>query len=575
VADGIDREVPVRRERSAAARPIPQTYRVTAVRHPPPVDEPAAAARAGPQAAALPVSDEEIVHALLTRHDDFETRLLTHARERPETAGVKDVELRDVRPASSVLLDLLYHVEAAGSALDAVGAMTGAVILAVAERLEEALGGQVSVAAVPMTAAAAVAAAPAAAPASGWDRLAPVLATIGTGIGIIGFVVFVGGLIVWGRLNGAGFPAAPALSVFPKQDLLVIGAQTLVPQVLVALASVLVLSVIYLIVRNWSSRVGEAEAVLLAGQSTKLSAIGMFLFVFFTLLATVLIFKGDLDGAELWYALLGVVVGAVIAATVSSVTHRFVYLATTSFVLVGVLMSFLAYWRARDDKQVRGAALIRTDHTAVRGLFLTEGAGRVYLAEVKLDDDDQIIDRFSRIIGIDKAQVSDLAIAGAKPVDKALADARGLARELCSRQSPPTSPPKPGACPAVHPLRISPYSGGLLTVSSGGAVVVELPSLEQDAKGTVTFVTRERIRIPRSRQRVQIGVARKKISATAGVPIRMQLRLSSRAVAAMDAVGGAMPVQIRIVAKGSSGSTSDDNGCVVLRSASARATAQC
>jgi hypothetical protein len=466
-------------------------------------------------------------------------------------------------------------VDAAGNAFDVVAGMTGAVILAVAEQLEQTCGGQVSVAAVPVTAAGAVTAAAATTTSSGWDKLAPILATIATGIGVLGFVTFVGGLIVWGRLNGAGFPAAPALSVFPKQDLLVIGAQTLVPQVLVALASVAVLSLLYVLLRNWSGRVNEAEAVLLAGQATKLRSTGMFVFVFVTLLATVLIFYSDLNGAELWYALFGVLAGSVIAATVGSVTTRFVFLASTCFVLVGVLMSFLAYWRARDDRQVRGAAVVRTDRTPVRGLYLTEGVGRVYLARVTLDANGQIENRFSRIVAIDKSQVSDLAIAGAKPVQTALADARALARELCSIQSPPTSAPKPGACPAAKPLTITPYTGGPITVRPGGVVVVELPALAEDASGTASFVSREKIRVGGSRVREQISLGAKTFKAQTDIPVRLQLRLSARARAAMRAVGGAMPVSINVIASSTSGGANDERGCVVLRTSSARATATC
>ena len=69
----------------------------------------------------------------------------------------------------------------------------------------------------------------------GGTRVAPILGAIGTGVGVIGFVTFIGGVTVYARLRAAGFPAAPALGIFPSQDLVVIGAQTLVPEVLWAL----------------------------------------------------------------------------------------------------------------------------------------------------------------------------------------------------------------------------------------------------------------------------------------------------------------------------------------------------
>ena len=102
---------------------------------------------------------------------------------------------------------------------------------AAAEALDAAYGQPVAVSAV-LEPVAVAAAAATAAPKSGWDRVAPVLGAIGTGVGVIGFVTFIGGVTVYARLRAAGFPAAPALGIFPSQDLVVIGAQTLVPEVL-------------------------------------------------------------------------------------------------------------------------------------------------------------------------------------------------------------------------------------------------------------------------------------------------------------------------------------------------------
>jgi hypothetical protein len=122
------------------------------------------------------------------------------------------------------------------------------------------------------------------------------------------------------------------------------------------------------------------------------------------------------------------------------------YLATTTFVLVGVFLSFTAYWRESHATGVRGAAIIRDNMKAVAGIFVAEGSGRVYLARVNLADEDacrraegrdagcEIVDDRSRLVGISKDEVTDIALGDPKPPWKALQQARHLARELCNLQ---------------------------------------------------------------------------------------------------------------------------------------------
>lgn len=555
-------------------RTVRQAYRVSAVRRPPPV--PPGVAEPDSPPVATPVSDEEIINALWAQREAFLDRLSALATQ-AKPGGAVTVKLVDVRPASSVLLDLLYTVQVAGNAATAVAGFTGAVIRAVAEQLELALGAPVAV-----SAAGELAAAPAmaAAPSSSWDRVAPVLGAIGTGIGVIGFVTFVGGLIVWARLNGTGFPAGPALSVYPKQDLLVIGAQTLVPQVLAAFVVVAVLSAVYAGLRAWRGRLKEEEQALLAGHATLLGGLGMFVFVVLALAITLIPFRGSLSGYEMLLALLGALGLGALAAVIGSTTRRFLYLALTSFVVVGVFMSFVAYWRARDDKKVRGAALIRDNRTALSGIYLTEGSGRVYLARVTLGRDGRLLKPQSRIVGIDKSTVSALAVAGAKPVKQALSDARALGRELCSLQPRLSSKPRPGDCVperATAPT-ITPYSGSPATLDGDSAVLMVLPALSQEATGVVSFVTRDRVLVSDrhgASRREQVALSTKPFRAQPGRPIRLRVHLTRRARLAIDRAGGAIAVRLRVVAIGSTGlATRDNRGCVVLRTR-ARAAAHC
>jgi hypothetical protein len=72
------------------------------------------------------------------------------------------------------------------------------------------------------------------------DILLPVLGFIGTGIGIIGFVIFFGGFVLWTRFDAEGLPASDAVAKVPRNDLISTGANFLVYALLVALVSVLV-----------------------------------------------------------------------------------------------------------------------------------------------------------------------------------------------------------------------------------------------------------------------------------------------------------------------------------------------
>jgi F0F1-type ATP synthase membrane subunit c/vacuolar-type H+-ATPase subunit K len=68
--------------------------------------------------------------------------------------------------------------------------------------------------------------------------LMPALAAIGTGIGVLGFVMFFGGFILWARFKGAGLPANEAVARVPRSDLVTTGASFIVPGVLAALGLV-------------------------------------------------------------------------------------------------------------------------------------------------------------------------------------------------------------------------------------------------------------------------------------------------------------------------------------------------
>lgn len=64
------------------------------------------------------------------------------------------------------------------------------------------------------------------------------LAAIGTGVGVIGFVIFCGAAVIFIRLDSVGLPATESVARVPREVLVATGAQLLAPAALLALGTV-------------------------------------------------------------------------------------------------------------------------------------------------------------------------------------------------------------------------------------------------------------------------------------------------------------------------------------------------
>jgi hypothetical protein len=62
--------------------------------------------------------------------------------------------------------------------------------------------------------------------------LVSIIAAVASGIGVLGFVTFAGGAVLWSRFKGMGLPAEHVLGLLPRAELIATGAQFLVPAVL-------------------------------------------------------------------------------------------------------------------------------------------------------------------------------------------------------------------------------------------------------------------------------------------------------------------------------------------------------
>lgn len=109
------------------------------------------------------------------------------------------------------------------------------------------------------------------------DLVLKVLGAVGTGIGILGFVTFFGGAILWIRAEEANLPANDVISVIPNSVLVTTGASFLVPAVLIAGVVVALILVIHRVVRavrsfRWQGTLKDARKFALAAAKLSLDA---------------------------------------------------------------------------------------------------------------------------------------------------------------------------------------------------------------------------------------------------------------------------------------------------------------
>lgn len=82
--------------------------------------------------------------------------------------------------------------------------------------------------------------------------LLSVLGAIGTGIGVLGFLTFVGGAVWIARFRGVGLSGTYAISAMPRSELIATGADQLFAPAVVALVAV-ALTIALVLVARWSA----------------------------------------------------------------------------------------------------------------------------------------------------------------------------------------------------------------------------------------------------------------------------------------------------------------------------------
>jgi hypothetical protein len=274
-----------------------------------------------------------------------------------------------------------------------------------------------------------------------WDRIAPVLAAIATGIGVLGFVAFVGGAVEYARLNAAGLPAEQALAVVPKANLVVVGAETLVPALVAAVAFVLLL-VVWVIYAERKGTRHPTDLRVLPKESgegrTKqtpfkraVTVVGLMAVV------EVLAFGIGFGGRGPWEFIILFILGPATLAVMYHITlarRELVWLLASAFLLMSTFLSGIAYARATDDKDVRPAAVVRSNDKAIVGFMIAQTPDRIYLGRLDLNREGHIRSNRSRILVLRDDQITDISVGPPMNADDALARAKQLADELCSHE---------------------------------------------------------------------------------------------------------------------------------------------
>jgi hypothetical protein len=296
-----------------------------------------------------------------------------------------------------------------------------------------------------------------------WQQLGPILGAIATGVGVLGFVTFVGGAIEYARLATAGLPAEEAVAIIPTSNLVVVGATKLVPALIIALMATAafyvwhVLSYGQLLVGGRLSDAADVARAMLRrregkgqiedsefvrGSRLKPSPLKRALAVAVVIFACETVYFFVTFNGRGFYQLAVFALLAIFTVTVSAVvairSSNTIWLAVATYLSVAVFVGTLAYAHARDTFQVAPAAVIRQNQKASIGFFIAQTSDRVYLGRIAIEAGEPRNTRkkASRILVFPKEQITDVAIGPLMSPHDAFVQAGVLAQELCDQQLP-------------------------------------------------------------------------------------------------------------------------------------------
>jgi hypothetical protein len=262
--------------------------------------------------------------------------------------------------------------------------------------------------------------------------LVTVAGAVASGLGVLGFVTFAGGVVLWTRFKGMGLPADHALGLVPKSELVATGAEFLAPAVLLSLLIVVIAVLIsnaverlakrssrqwsWLVTRKWLHEPRRVIAPLIVG-------LGGLVFSAAALVSTLPL------GASA--VLVGVsILGALVVRACGKLP--FVVVALVAFLAIGTFAIARTYERTSHRLEVLPMAYSRSQPgQAPRveiGYFVAETADRILFASLPEGSGSP-----NELREFPRSETDDLEIGELAPPEQAEEHAARFAYNLCDR----------------------------------------------------------------------------------------------------------------------------------------------
>lgn len=257
--------------------------------------------------------------------------------------------------------------------------------------------------------------------------LVTVAVAVASGLGVLGFVAFAGGVVLWTRFKEMGLPADHALALVPKPELVATGADFLVPALLLSAAIVLIVILIDLL-SDHSTLARRLIAPLLIG--------GVGIYLSFETLTVV--------PASALVLLLGVtVLGSLCVSACADLP--FAAFCLIAFLAVGAFAIARTYERTSHALTVIPMAYSRAQPgQAPRveiGYFVAETSDRIFFASAPKEDQNELRE-------FPRAETDDLEVGALASPQQAEQSAARFAYNLCERlRGLKAVAPHPGAAP--------------------------------------------------------------------------------------------------------------------------------
>lgn len=237
-----------------------------------------------------------------------------------------------------------------------------------------------------------------------------VIGVLGTGIGVLTIVALFGGIKMLARFRGLGLPGTEGVATLPQSLLLSVGAEALLPALLVAVVAVLI---VWFVPRRAPSEPNSRVRWIAAGE-VLIAALAAALIT-----AIVYILKEgfpETRGVGFVVLCAWAVVGGAAAWRAEQIGRRVLCLSLL-FATILVVGALLTYWTTIGDPELRPAALAREGGRDLTGLWVARSGDWFYLA--KADKREQGGEEMNRLVAVRASSVVAFAIGKTADIDEA------------------------------------------------------------------------------------------------------------------------------------------------------------